>query len=122
MFLVLGDISSSSRKISISVPLIDIIEQEPERRQRLLETCDTFRKKLITAGLDVPEGGIGPIMPIILNDPERAVAAASELEEAGFLVAAIRPPTVPTGTSRLRITVTAGHGDETVDKLFHSLC
>ncbi|MBT6155937.1 MAG: 8-amino-7-oxononanoate synthase [Planctomycetaceae bacterium] len=105
-----------------AIAAIDIIEQEPERRQRLLETCDTFRKKLITAGLDVPEGGIGPIMPIILNDPERAVAAASELEEAGFLVAAIRPPTVPTGTSRLRITVTAGHGDETVDKLFHSLC
>jgi 8-amino-7-oxononanoate synthase len=101
-----------------AIAAIDIIEQEPDRRQQLLASCATFRHKLISAGLDLPEGGIGPIMPIILNDPERAVAAASKIEEVGFLVAAIRPPTVPKGTSRLRITPTAGHGEETRDKLF----
>lgn len=100
---------------------LDIIEQEPQRRQKLLATCETFRQKLTTAGLKVPTDGIGPIVPIILNEPGRVVVAAAQLEEAGFLVAAIRPPTVPTGTSRLRITLTAGHGCEIVGKLLDAM-
>jgi 8-amino-7-oxononanoate synthase len=105
-----------------AIAAIDIIEQEPQRRQQLLSTCEAFRQRLTTVGLDVPEGGIGPIIPILLNDPARAVATASKLEKVGFLVAAIRPPTVPTGTSRLRITLTAGHGCEIVGKLFDAIC
>jgi 8-amino-7-oxononanoate synthase len=106
---------------AVALAALDIIEQEPQRRQQLLAQCETFRQELTTAGFEVPAGGIGPIIPIILNDPARAVTAATQLEEAGFLVAAIRPPTVPTGTSRLRITLGAGHHSEVVGKLFAAL-
>jgi 8-amino-7-oxononanoate synthase len=64
---------------------------------------------------------VGPIVPIILHSPERAVQVARQLEDAGFLVGAIRPPTVPEGTSRLRITVTSGHEMSDIDRLVVAL-
>ena len=56
-----------------------------------------------------------PILPWILGDNERTLAAAKRLEEAGFLVSAVRPPTVPEGTSRLRISLTSSLTDVEVD-------
>lgn len=85
---------------------LDIVSREPERRQRVIQLADELRVRLRDAGFEVPVG-IGPIVPVILGSPERALAASAHLEAAGNLVAAIRPPTVPKGTSRLRITVTA---------------
>lgn len=105
-----------------AIAAIDVVECEPERRQELLARCESFRAHLTSAGLNVPEGGIGPIVPIILGDPDRAVTAATRLEAAGYLIPAIRPPTVPRGTSRLRITLTAGHNQETVDRLINAVC
>lgn len=63
----------------------------------------------------------GPIVPVILGDPARTVAAAHQLERAGFLVGAVRPPTVPDGTSRLRITVRADHREEDLVALAEQL-
>ena len=54
---------------------------------------------------------------MIVGTPERALAASQALEERGFLVTAIRPPTVPEGTSRLRFTFSASHTDGDVDRL-----
>lgn len=88
---------------------ISIIEQEPDRRQRLLERAAAFRDHLTSDGLRLPPGCCGPIVPVILGDPARALDAAAGLEERGFLAAAIRPPTVPRGTSRLRMTLSASH-------------
>jgi 8-amino-7-oxononanoate synthase len=65
-------------------------------------------------GLPVPES---PIVPLILGDERAALKASSALEEAGFLVTAIRPPTVPPGTARLRFTFSAGHDDADVARL-----
>jgi len=62
------------------------------------------------------EGGV-PIIPVILGEPARAVAAGAELERRGFAVGVIRPPTVPRGTSRLRVSLSAAHNVETVDRL-----
>ncbi|MCK5576198.1 MAG: 8-amino-7-oxononanoate synthase, partial [Sphingomonadales bacterium] len=59
------------------------------------------------------------IVPIILGDEKRALHAQSVLEDEGFLVGAMRPPTVPHGTSRLRITFNAQIGDEDVIALAH---
>jgi 8-amino-7-oxononanoate synthase len=100
---------------------LEIVESEPDRRRNLLARCDRFRRQLADAGLQTPAGGIGPIVPVLLQDPRRTVAAAARLEEQGFLVAAIRPPTVPRGTSRLRITLTAAHSDDDLAALLQAL-
>lgn len=62
-----------------------------------------------------------PIVPVVLGDERTAVAASEALRAAGLLVPAIRPPTVPPGTSRLRITVSAAHSDADVDRLITAL-
>ena len=61
------------------------------------------------------------IVPVILGDPARALAAAQALEDAGCLVVAMRPPTVPEGTSRLRFTFSAGHSDDDVTRLIAAM-
>ncbi|QDU80607.1 8-amino-7-oxononanoate synthase 2 [Polystyrenella longa] len=96
---------------------IEIIQNEPQRREQLLASSHRFRKKLRALGVRFHEHAAGPIVPIILNDPGRAVQIASELERYGFLVGAIRPPSVPEGTSRLRITLSFAHADKTNDQL-----
>ena len=62
-----------------------------------------------------------PIVPIIVGDEDRALAASEALREQGILVPAIRPPTVPAGTSRLRVTVSAAHAGEDLDRLTDAL-
>jgi len=60
---------------------------------------------------------VSPIVPIVIGAPEAAIAASRLLEQHGFLVAAIRPPTVPAGTARLRLTFTAQHPDDEIERL-----
>ena len=61
------------------------------------------------------------IQPVVLGDAARALAVSKALEEQGFLVAAIRPPTVPAGTARLRVTLSAAHEEAQVDALVDAL-
>ena len=100
---------------------IRIIESEPERRQRLLQSAADLRRKIVDAGIDTVPYAVGPIVPVILHTPERAIQAARHLESQGFLVGAIRPPTVPQGTSRLRITLSSGHEPVDIDRLVAAL-
>jgi 8-amino-7-oxononanoate synthase len=69
----------------------------------------------------VRPGHPSPIVPVVLGDEARAVAASAALLERGLLVPAIRPPTVPPGSSRLRVTLSAAHTDEDVDRLLAAL-
>ncbi len=62
-----------------------------------------------------------PIVPVILGEPQRAVGIGAELERRGFAVGVIRPPTVPRGTARLRVSLSAAHNLETVDRLADAL-
>jgi 8-amino-7-oxononanoate synthase len=64
---------------------------------------------------------VTPIVPVILGDAARALAASKALEARGFLVTAIRPPTVPAGSARLRITLSAAHEESQVDALLDAL-
>lgn len=100
---------------------VEIIESEPWRRERLLAVAADFRRQLADARIETNQSAIGPIVPILLQSPDRALSVARELEDAGFLVGAIRPPTVPQGTSRLRITLSAGHESTDVDRLVTAL-
>jgi 8-amino-7-oxononanoate synthase len=74
------------------------------------------RARLFTSLLGLPPAQ-SAIVPLLLGEESRALAAAAKLEEAGYLVAAIRPPTVPPGTSRLRFAFSALHTQEDVQKL-----
>jgi 8-amino-7-oxononanoate synthase len=80
---------------------------EPVRRARLLENARVFRAALEEVG--VRPLGFGPIVPWVIGEPAPAMAAAMALRDGGLDVRAIRPPSVPPGTARLRLTVTARH-------------
>jgi 8-amino-7-oxononanoate synthase len=97
-----------------------IVEAEEWRRERLRELVARFHAGLAGLGLPVPAASL-PIQPIVIGDPGRTLALSAALEEAGLLVTAIRPPTVPVGTSRLRVTFTAAHEPADVDRLIEAL-
>jgi 8-amino-7-oxononanoate synthase len=101
---------------------LKIIEAEPHRRERLLHISLVLRDRLASAGLNVPSTSIAtPIIPVIVGEETATMHAAAALEDAGFLVAAIRPPTVPRGTSRLRISLHAGVADSELERLVDDL-
>jgi len=87
---------------------LDVIAREPERAAGLLARARALGEALRTAGLEVPNVD-SQILPVMVGDARRAVAAADKLIERGYYVAAIRPPTVPPGTSRLRLSLMATH-------------
>lgn len=90
-----------------------------ERRERLWQNCCYLEKGLNAMGLRMAIKS--PIVPIILGEPEQAVRASKALLSRKLLVPAIRPPTVPQGTSRLRISLTAEHTPEHLNLLLEGL-
>jgi len=105
---------------------LEIVRTEPEHRRRLLDLSKRLRTRLLEEGFDIgaedpPAPASTPIIPIILGDPQRALAFAAALLERGVFCPAIRPPTVPPGTSRLRVSLTAEHADEDVEHLLSAL-
>jgi 8-amino-7-oxononanoate synthase len=91
-----------------------IVGAEPWRREKLARLSGHLRLGLARAGVAVPQGD-SQIVPIVLGGNDRAVAAAEALQAQGFDVRAIRPPSVPPGTARLRISLNAGLDESTVD-------
>ncbi len=83
---------------------LDIIEREPDRRAVVREQAALLRERLMIAGVPIGESR-SHIVPVIVGDNDRTVAVAEMLQADGFDVRAIRPPTVPPGTARLRISV-----------------
>jgi 8-amino-7-oxononanoate synthase len=97
-----------------------LIDEESWRRERVLALTARFRAA--ARQLDLPLGASDtPIQPVILGTAEAALGAQKALWEAGFWVVAIRPPTVPAGTARLRITLSAAHTESQVDALIETL-
>ncbi|MGE3803982.1 MAG: 8-amino-7-oxononanoate synthase [Gemmataceae bacterium] len=99
---------------------LQIVIAEPEHRQRVLELADLLRRRLQQAGFPVTSSSC-QIVPVLVGEPRRAVRLSKRLEAAGLLVPAIRPPTVPKGTSRLRISLSAGHTADDIDRLVQAL-
>jgi 8-amino-7-oxononanoate synthase len=86
-----------------------IARDEEWRRERLREAARVVRARLRALGCDPLGHEESAIVPIPLGDPQRTLHVAAQLERQGFIVGAIRPPTVPDGTSRLRVTLSAAH-------------
>ena len=94
-----------------AIAALDVIASDAEFRERPLKKAQAF-----TRAMNLPLAQ-SPIVPVLLGDPVAALAAQKLLEAEGFLVTAIRPPTVPEGTARLRLAFTANHSDEDVARL-----
>jgi 8-amino-7-oxononanoate synthase len=99
---------------------VRIVREEPERRRRLLALSERLRQGLRALGLAVT-GERAPIVPIIVGGARAALALSRRLERQGLLVPAIRPPSVPEGTARLRISLTEGHTEADVERLVEAL-
>jgi 8-amino-7-oxononanoate synthase len=99
---------------------LEIVAEESWRRQRLAELSGRFREGARELGLELSDSPT-PIQPVILGDERSALQMSALLEEQGLMVTPIRPPTVPAGTSRLRITFMATHTDDDLDKLLTAL-
>lgn len=95
-------------------------EDGAERRQRLRTLIARFRAGAAQLGLPLSDSETA-IQPLVLGEAARALAVSRALYERGYWVAAIRPPTVPAGTSRLRITLSAAHAEAEVDGLLAAL-
>jgi 8-amino-7-oxononanoate synthase len=105
---------------AVAVAAMDVIDEEPQRVARLGERIAQFRSAAEAAGLQLLPSR-SAIQPLVVGDAGAAVAASSRLAEQGFLVPAIRPPTVPEGTARLRISLCADHTSAEVAALGRAL-
>jgi 8-amino-7-oxononanoate synthase len=99
---------------------VQLAQSETWRREKLAATIARFRRGAAELGLPLLPSS-SAIQPLMLGDADTAVAAAHHLEQHGLLVGAIRPPTVPAGKARLRITLSAAHDDAHVDRLLAAL-
>lgn len=90
---------------------LEVIATDPE-----LVAAPLAKARRFTRALDLPDA-TSAVVPILMGEADRTLAAAAELEAQGFLAVAIRPPTVPEGTARLRLAFTAGHPDTEIDRL-----
>ena len=96
------------------------IREEDWRRAHLKELIQRFRQGAAQLQLPLLESTT-TIQPLLLGNAERALSVSARLRERGLLVLAIRPPTVPAGSARLRITLTAAHSGPQVDQLLEAL-
>lgn len=101
-----------------------IIRTEPEHQAQLARNIARFRTGISALGDGLPfqlMASTTPIQPLIVGDAGRAMALSRQLFDQGYWVAAIRPPTVPAGTSRLRVTLSAAHTEAQIDGLIEAI-
>jgi 8-amino-7-oxononanoate synthase len=97
-----------------------LIQQGDWRREKLRALIQGFRRGAQQLGLHLMSSDT-PIQPLLVGDSARALALSEALLDQGFLVSAIRPPTVPEGSARLRITLSAAHSEAQVERLLTAL-
>ena len=99
---------------------LELIRNNPHWGRQLVERSDKWRDRMAEAGWARPTG-CGPILPLIVGDDQRCLNLQHQLELAGLLTAAIRPPTVPEGSARLRLVLHRCLPDETLESLLKAL-
>jgi 7-keto-8-aminopelargonate synthetase-like enzyme len=106
--------------VGAALEAVRILEQEPSRRAALEQNVRKLREGFARLGLQIPKAEV-PIFPVIVGEAEATLEKAERWLAQGVFVQAIRPPTVPPGTSRLRITVRADHTPAHLEALLESL-
>ncbi|HET8801143.1 MAG TPA: 8-amino-7-oxononanoate synthase [Marinobacter sp.] len=99
---------------------LDVIERDDDRRAHVLGLVSRFRREASAMGYALMDSRT-PIQPIMVGDNWNALALSRALEARGLLVSAIRPPTVPEGEARLRVTFSAAHTEADLDRLLQGL-
>jgi 8-amino-7-oxononanoate synthase len=99
---------------------LELLRSEHWRREHLTALIQRFREGATALGLELMDSPT-PIQPILVGDSGRALRLSQMLRERGLLVTAIRPPTVPAGTARLRVTLSAAHSFEQLERLLEAL-
>ena len=97
--------------VASAIAAIDVIENEPDYAALPVKKARAF-----TRALNLPEAE-SPIVPVVIGEADKALQASRLLEDEGYLAVAIRPPTVPDGTARLRFTFTAQHPDDQIERV-----
>ena len=93
---------------AVALEALAMIEKTPRLREKLWRNVRRLRGELRGAGFDLMDSE-GPIIPVLISDTKKTLKLKERLKKSGYLVSAIRPPTVPRGTDRLRISVSASH-------------
>ncbi len=94
--------------VAAAIAALELLREQPRRVEKLQRNSRVLREALAESGITVPDGQ-SPIVPLIVGEADAAVAASERALEHGIFAPAIRPPTVPAGTSRLRLAVMASH-------------
>jgi 8-amino-7-oxononanoate synthase len=99
---------------------LEIVAAEPQRRRELQERAGALRRALSEKGWNLGRSS-AQILPVLVGEPARALELSARLAERGLFVPAIRPPTVPAGQACLRISLTAGHSQEMIERLIAAM-
>ncbi|MBI3315936.1 MAG: 8-amino-7-oxononanoate synthase [Candidatus Omnitrophica bacterium] len=99
---------------------LEVILEEKSRRTRLWDNAGFLRRKLSGLGFDLM-GSEGPVLPLRIGDSQKALLVRELLWKEGLFVACIRPPTVPKGTDRIRVSVMATHTQEDLERLVSAM-
>lgn len=106
--------------LAVSIAALDKIESMKEERRQYRRRAEEFRRSLTGRGFET-YGSRSQIIPLRTGSNERTLAAATELEKAGIIVGAVRPPTVPKGEGRLRLSLCLGHDSQQIEKMLNAL-
>jgi 7-keto-8-aminopelargonate synthetase-like enzyme len=101
--------------MAMAIAAIDVVKREPQRREALWQNCRQLTESLRALGFQLGVSS-SPIVPLIIGDAARCMKFSEHLLERGVFAQGIRPPTVPPGTSRLRITLMATHTRDQIDR------
>lgn len=105
--------------IAANMAALDIVEKDPQRRKRLLGSAAYLREELASAGFAVK--GASQIVPVIIGGNEAAVGLSDRLRARGYWTTPVRPPTVPEGEARIRISLSYDHGRDVLERFMGDL-
>jgi 8-amino-7-oxononanoate synthase len=106
--------------IGANFAAVKLLDEEPERRSRVCELASELRQAL-KEDLGLDTSSKSQIVPVMVGDSQSVLILAENLRDAGFFVKAIRPPTVPEGTARIRLSITANHSSKDVGQLLEAM-
>ncbi|MGH7872094.1 MAG: aminotransferase class I/II-fold pyridoxal phosphate-dependent enzyme, partial [Candidatus Binatia bacterium] len=101
--------------MAMAMAAIELVKREPRRREALWNNCRSLKEGLRSLGFELGASE-SPILPLIIGDATECMQLSEKLFERGVFAQGIRPPTVPPGTSRLRVTLMATHTGEQIER------